>query len=163
MSKMTTHPLRICLLPVFLLVTWGCSPSQPESMASDDLSSVAGTYATVSESEWSQELRLNANGTAELINGTWAPGDCENRLSYQYSGRWTLQGNEVRLQLLESRTSPQHVPRTETLRYEAELNLAEIGREEAAPGLINLNPRDDSPLWPGTMWRDDALRALGWP
>ncbi len=153
---MTTQPFRICLLPVLLLVTWGCSPSHPESVASDDLSSVAGTYATVSESESRQELSLNANGTAELINGTGS-------LSYQYSGRWTLQGNEVRLQLLESRTSPEHVPRTETLRYEAELSLAEIGREEAVPGLINLNPRDDSPLWPGTMWRDDALRALRWP
>ena len=173
------------VLTVSLLVSASCSTSEPETAAPepetiaahpetvvperetvtpDVAKLVPGTYVAVSESEWSQELQLEADGTAELTNSNWLAGEWENADTYTYSGRWGLEGDKIILQLLESETNPERIPHTEELRYVAELSLEEIGRTESLPGVINLGPTaDNSPLWRATMWREDALRALPWP
>lgn len=161
---MDTRFAAIRLLPVLLLVSGSCSTSEPEHVESELSKSVPGTYVAVSESEWSQELQLNADGTARLTNARWSPGDSQRALTHTYSGQWALEDDKITLRLLESSSNPERVPHTEQLRYVAELSLTEIGRTESLPGVHNLGPAaDDSPLWRATMWRNDALRALKWP
>ena len=165
---MATEPRRSYFWKVLfrvslLLVAWGCSPPKSEPEVSDDLTAVVGTYASISQSEWTQDLTLNVDGTAELIQTSWWTewDDSINDVivsedSSVYAGRWTLAGDEVTLQLLESRTDPQDVPKTEKLRYKTQLSLAEVGAPKiVSPALVvlDLDQSDEPILASGPMWR----------
>jgi hypothetical protein len=164
-NRLERSRLAAIQLPLLiLLVLVSCSTSESQQVGSDVLKPVSGRYVAVSESEWSQELQLNADGTAELTNARWNAGASKNAVSHTYSGQWALDGDKISLHILESKTDPGSVPRAEELRYVAQLSLEEIGRTESLPGVLNVqSSAKDSPLWRATMWREDALRALRWP
>jgi len=156
------RPFNLTLF--ILLASASCATSGSRQTAPDGPKSVTGAYVAVSESEWSQKLELNTDGTAALTNARWDAGDSQNAVTHSYSGRWTLDGDKITLLLLESKTNPDRIPHTEELRYVPELSLKEIGRTESLPGVLNVrSASEESPLWHATMWRENALKALQWP
>src|SRR5688500_3479594 len=115
------RPLNFTLF--ILLASASCATSGSQQSASDGQKSVTDAYVAVSESEWSQKLELNTDGTARLTNARWDAGDSQSAVTHSYSGRWTLDGDKITLRLLESKTNPDRIPHTEELRFVPELSL----------------------------------------
>jgi len=105
---------------------------------------VEGSYATVSESEWTIILSLEAGGRAEILVESWAPGEYESRSAEKTLGRWRREGNMIILD---------YEGRTDRLAYVPELSLSVLGYEGGAPGLRQsgtFSERSilrDQPLW----------------
>ena len=124
--------------------------------------SIAGHYAAVSESEWTQELRLSADGTAELTGAAWIAGKPDGAVKSEYSGRWTSRTDTVTVHLVQSMTNPERVPLVVEFRYDRQLSLSEIGKSGSLPGLVKLSPgKSDSAAWvAATMWQRDGLKGI---
>lgn len=148
------HSIALFLTIVALTFAW-------TAKAGDE--AITGIYAAISESEWDERLALAPDGKATLTTSTWLAGQWDKRLTQVYSGRWTADGNAIDVHLNESAEQPGFSPVDLHLQYRASLSLKEIGRSEAIPGLVNLEPGDESLLWSRHLWREDALRDLEWP
>jgi len=125
---------------------------------------VAGSYHTVSESEWNQELVLSADGGARLLQTNWIAGEPETLSTREYSGTWSLDGPVVSVKLSRVSGSCDDGVFTAKFVYAEALSLQDLGRTETVPGLVpRPKTREGTPVWPGKMWRTEALGALDWP
>ena len=116
---------------------------------------IAGTYVAVSESEWEQRLVLEVDGRATLTNASWLAGEHASREVDRYDGTWTYADGvvELRIDLPDGSSTV-----VERLTFDPRLPLADLGRSGTLPGLAIERTTEASPLWPGSMWREDGLK-----
>ena len=113
---------------------------------------VAGYYRSVSESEWNLEVRLRADGTAEVLWEAWTAGHYDERTNTRYRGSWVLSGSSVELR---------YHGLCETLRFDPALSFSEFGAKGAAPGLHGEHSSVSQNLFIGvSLWSVEQLRKL---
>ncbi len=148
-----------CGLLMLGLFFTSCSGTAPSVKA------ISGTYLAVSESEWSEEIDLKADGTVIVRKAEWLAGDPGSRTTHEYIGRWKLDASVVEVELLESKGGGTvTAPNIALFRFDVRLSLEELGREERLPGLSRLDRSDEgSSISSLAFWRKDALKGLQWP
>ena len=104
----------------------------------------AGTYSTVSESEWQLYIDLKAGGAAELRHEVWPPGEAKEKEITRTKARWSTKGNVLNL-------SYEGV--TDIFEYTPQLSLNELGLKGGAPGLRQVKPIDKASRVAGhSLW-----------
>lgn len=149
------------LFAYLVVVGWVLGPSQVRADSSCIIPSAAaksspsraelvGHYQAVSESEWSLELWLRPNLSAELLAESWNAGEHEKRTGRRYKGSWAVVNGFIELRYRGI---------CETLEFSSKLSLSELGAEGSAPGVRGLHSSVSQNLFIGTsLWRASSLK-----
>lgn len=120
----------ITLTPVLFLVSFVCN-----SCANDTV--VLGTYSTVSESEWELYLELKDSGKAVLLLEEWDAGKYDSRIVDTVVASWKQYDSHVILLYGDI---------VDTLTYDPQLSLDELGMKGGWPGLQQKTQYSDGSL-----------------
>jgi hypothetical protein len=85
-----------------------------------------GTYQTISESEWNVTVELKHDNIAIITLENWFPGEYDSRNIETTAGTWAKHDDLVLLKYNQI---------VDTLVFDPDLSLEELGREGGAPGL----------------------------
>jgi hypothetical protein len=115
---------------------------------------VAGSYQTVTESEWGIELSLNPDGSALIEIASWLPGESEKAKIEKHKGTWTAEGANVAVQVPGGKI---------VFAYVARLSFASFGRKGSAPGLRGITSTFEPKLFvKRELWLTKELKKLKW-
>jgi hypothetical protein len=118
-----------------------------------------GRYSAVTESEWSLDLDLKANGLATLRVASWDPGERNRANVYTYPGTWRVEEDQLRKTNLVVRFKDGDGVFT----YHERLSFEEFGRDGSAPGFVGVSATLEPKLLVGRhLWLDKELRKLKW-
>jgi hypothetical protein len=92
---------------------------------------IKGVYGAVSESEWNIEVELKDNNIATIIEEEWLAGEYEDRYIKKTDATWSKNCKEVILLYNEI---------ADTLVYDNNLTVGELGLEGGEPGLYQIKP-----------------------
>jgi hypothetical protein len=113
-----------------------------------------GRYSTVTESEWSMNLDLKAEGLVALEVASWEPGESAHAKVDRYSGRWHSEKSDVIVRFKEGEA---------ILNYHPRLSFEEFGRTGAAAGLVGVSATVVPHLLVGrSLWLERELPKLKW-
>jgi len=115
---------------------------------------VAGSYQTVTESEWGIELSLNSDGSALIEIASWLPGESEKAKIERHKGTWSAEGANVVVNVPGGRI---------VFEYVARLSFASFGRKGSAPGLRGVTSTLEPNLFvKRRLWLTKELKKLKW-
>ena len=115
---------------------------------------VAGSYQTVTESEWGIELSLKPDGSALIEIASWVPGESEKPKVEKHKGTWTAEGENVTVQVPGGQI---------VFVYVARLSFASFGRKGSAPGLREVTSTFEPTLFvKRPLWLTKELKKLKW-
>jgi len=115
---------------------------------------VAGSYQTVTESEWGIELVLNPDGSVLIEIASWLPGESDKAKIEKHKGTWTAEDGKVTV-----RVGSRHI----VFAYVARLSFASFGRKGSAPGLQGINSTFEPKLFAKRqLWLTRELKKLKW-
>jgi hypothetical protein len=115
---------------------------------------VAGSYQTVTESEWGIELSLNRDGSAHIEIASWLPGESDKANIEKHKGTWAAEGGKVTV-----RVGSKYI----VFAYVARLSFASFGRKGSAPGLEGITSTFEPKLFAKRqLWLTKELRKLKW-
>ena len=106
-------------------------------IAGNNQLAIEGVYTSVSESEWDLILELKEGNIAEITLESWHPGAYDSADISKTDARWYQQGNKIVLKYNNI---------TDTLVYDNNLSLEELGKPGGVPGLHQICAYDPNSL-----------------
>ena len=94
MNNLSQHIISFGLIGAALFCAIPCSSQSKEIINREE---IIGEYASVSESEWHQILKLEADGKALLRTISWMPGDPDTEKETKQYFQWAYHPPNISL------------------------------------------------------------------
>jgi len=91
------------ILQWFFITPCLCNSDTSKTVDSSNQDHIVGSYASISESEWHQILKLSKNGSAELTTISWYPGEANNAKEERVNLSWSYEPPYLKLKFADNK------------------------------------------------------------
>jgi hypothetical protein len=91
------------MLQWFFIISCTCNSDNSRTFDSSNEDHIVGSYASISESEWHQILKLSKYGNAELTTISWYPGEVNNAKEKRVKLSWSYEHPYLKLKFVDNK------------------------------------------------------------
>jgi hypothetical protein len=91
------------ILQWFFAISCTCNSDNSKTFDSSNQDHIVGSYASISESEWHQILKLSKDGNAELTTISWYPGEANNAKKEKVKLSWSYEPPYLKLKFADNK------------------------------------------------------------